>query len=384
MAELDNQGTITISQGFVLNEASAAHSNSGTFEINTGGILYLTQSGTTPSFTSTGSLTADSATTITINGGLFDYQIGTFTINSSFSATNNAAIQFSDSLINMGTLTLSSSTLTCTTALNNQSTINLTNSTINGSGTLINSGTLTAITSTLGIDFDNAGTANFTHTCSINNAVTTQPNSTIHMNCTTTYNTLTIANGFTNHGLIYFTNGGITSTGAIDVTSGTLVNAADGTIESTSIPLYPGYGNSILAELDNQGIMTISQGFVLNKTSAAHINSGTFEINTGGTLYLTQSGTTPSFTSTGTLTVDSAATISVNGGTFDNQTGSFIIKSAFTANNNASLQFSDSLTNLGTLTLSSSTLSCSTAFNNQNTININTSVYHIFYTFNMH
>jgi len=67
--------------------------------------------------------------------------------------------------------------------------------------------------------------------------------------------------------------------GTIDITSGTLVNASDGTIQSTSIPLYAGYGNSILAPLDNQGTVTISQGFYINKANESHYNSGDIQIN---------------------------------------------------------------------------------------------------------
>jgi len=373
LAPLDNQGTVTISQGFVLNKASATHTNSGTFEINTGGTLYLTQSGTTPSFTNTGTLTVDSAAAMTLNGGTFNYDSGTFDLIGTLSATSST-LNFTPAFNNTSVITLSSSTLNCDSSFTNQNTLSLTNSTIGGSGTLTNSATLSTYSGTLDLDFDNYGTATFSYTSFINNTLTTHPNSTIHIYVNTTYNTLTIANGFTNHGLIYFTNAaGYSSRGTIDITSGTLVNASDGTIQSTSIPLYAGYGNSILAPLDNQGTVTISQGFVLNEASATHTNSGTFEINTGGALYLTQSGTTPSFTNTGTFIADSATTISINGGTFDYQIGTFLSNGSFSATNNASLQFSDSLINRGSFALTSSTLTCTIALNNQNSISINTS-----------
>ena len=120
-------------------------------------------------------------------------------------------------------------------------------STISGTGTINNSGALTAFTSVIDMDFVNDAYLGLTHICSINASLTTTTNSRININCTTTANEITIANGFTNHGLIYFTNSGITSLGIIDITSGTLINAPDGTIESTSITLYPGMGNRIAA-----------------------------------------------------------------------------------------------------------------------------------------
>ena len=278
LAELDNQGTVTISQGFILNEASATHTNSGTFEINTGGTLYLTQSGTIPSFTSTGSFTVDSAAVITLNGGTFNYNSGTFDLNGSLSATTTV-LNFTPSFINTVVISLNNSTLNCTASFTNQNTLNFTSSTIAGSGSLINSGTLTAYDGILSIDFDNAGTASFRHYCSINNAFTTQPNSTIHIYINTSYNTLTIANGFTNHGLIYFTNGSYSNRGTIDITNGTLVNAPDGIIETNNLALYPGYSNSILAPLDNQGAMNFNNSMTINKANESHYNSGEIQLN---------------------------------------------------------------------------------------------------------
>jgi len=79
------------------------------------------------------------------------------------------------------TLSLSSRTLTINGVgtINDSGNVSMNTSTINGSGTLTNSGTLTAYDGILSIDFDNSGSASFRHYCSINNAFTTQPNSTI-------------------------------------------------------------------------------------------------------------------------------------------------------------------------------------------------------------
>ncbi len=171
-APLDNQGTIILDRSMTINKASAAHSNSGTISINSG-TLTLTQSGTTPSFTNTGIITADSSTGITINGGSFNYSSGTFTLYGSFSATN-VTLDFTPAFINMGSVGLTSSTLSCASTFTNQNALNLTGSTINGNGSLTNSGTMTVRGSTFNLDFDNDGFANFNGTCNINNAFTTQ------------------------------------------------------------------------------------------------------------------------------------------------------------------------------------------------------------------
>jgi len=369
LASLDNQGTVTISQGFILNKESAVYTNSGAFDINMGGTLYLTQSGINPSFSNTGTLTVDSAAVITLNGGTFNYNSGTLDLIGSFSATS-ATVNFTPVFINYSVINLSSSTLNCAASFTNQNELTLSYSTISGSGPFTNAGTLTAYDGILDLDFDNHGSASFRHYCSINNAITTQPNSTIHVYVNTTYNTLTIANGFTNHGLIYFTNAaGYTSRGTIDITSGTLINAPDGAIQSTSIPLYSGYGNSILASLDNQGTVTISQGFILNKESAVYTNSGAFDINMGGTLYLTQSGINPSFSNTGTLTVDSAAVITLNGGTFNYNSGTLDLIGSFSATS-ATVNFTPVFINYSVINLSSSTLNCAASFTNQNELTL--------------
>src|SRR5262249_56988115 len=69
------------------------------------------------------------------------------------------------------------------------------------------------------------------------------------------------------------------------------------------------------AQLDNRGTVTVGAPFTLNKTSGAHLNSGTFDLSTQD-MTLTQNGTTPSFTTTGTITIGAGHTLSVNGGTF--------------------------------------------------------------------
>jgi hypothetical protein len=107
--------------------------------------------------------------------------------------------------------------------------------------------------------------------------------------------------------------GGFGST--LAVTSGTLVNANRAVLRSSS----QAAGHTLAAVLDNQGTLEVqgTNPLTLNRADAAHLNSGTIAV-TGGDLTLTQTGTTPSVTSTGAITVGTGRTLSVSGGTFTN------------------------------------------------------------------
>ena len=100
-------------------------------------------------------------------------------------------------------------------------------------------------------------------------------------------------------------------TASLVVTAGTLVNAAGGTISaSTPFADAPRY---LTAQLDNQGTLTTSGPLVLNAASAQHTNEGTINVS-GGDLTVSQSGTNPSFTNSGTITIGSGRTLQFNGG----------------------------------------------------------------------
>src|SRR5208283_2942964 len=106
---------------------------------------------------------------------------------------------------------------------------------------------------------------------------------------------LTVAQGFTNAGAIALTDIGTQdnypyNTASLVVTSGTLVNAAGGTITaSTPFANAPRY---LTAQLDNQGTLTTSGPLVLNAASAQHTNEGTINVS-GGDLTVSQSAPIP-------------------------------------------------------------------------------------------
>jgi len=117
----------------------------------------------------------------------------------------NVTFTFTPAFTNAMNMSLSSSTITCASTFTNQNSLSLTSSTINGSGTFTNTGTMSANNSTVDVDFDNGGFASFWNSCNINGTFTTQTNSTIRLSSAYAAGVyLTIANGFTNNGLIEY------------------------------------------------------------------------------------------------------------------------------------------------------------------------------------
>src|SRR5207247_6626136 len=91
---------------------------------------------------------------------------------------------------------------------------------------------------------------------------------------------------------------------------------------------------TLAVEHDNQCNLAISkpQGFTLCPLSAVIPTSGTISVASGN-LTLNQTGTTPSFTNTGTITIASGHTFTVNGGTFNATSGSLTGPGVFDVNN---------------------------------------------------
>jgi hypothetical protein len=130
--------------------------------------------------------------------------------------------------------------------------------------------------------------------------------------------TLRVANGFTNHGLIE-TSSTLGVAVSIGVTSGTLTNAADGAIHISGLPVY---GLAILyAELNNQGTLTVDGPLDVTADNAAHASSGTINV-TGDDLNVNGSGSSTSFTNTGSIFIASRRTLHFNNMQFYQNGGS--------------------------------------------------------------
>src|SRR4029079_2905167 len=74
----------------------------------------------------------------------------------------------------------------------------------------------------------------------------------------------------------------------------------------------PDGSGAINAQLNNLGILQVNRPLTIDKASAAHTNSGTINVN-GGNLTVSQSGTTPSFSTSGTITIGNGRTLTISG-----------------------------------------------------------------------
>src|SRR5207244_5911511 len=131
--------------------------------------------------------------------------------------------------------------------------------------------------------------------------------------------TLTVATGFPNVGgaTLDIVSGNQAFASQLTVTTGTLTNAASGTIQSLVGAFGP---RTLAAALNNQGTLTVNQPLTLTQASAAHTNSGTIDL-TNADLTVTQSGTSPSFTNSGTVTIGTGHVWTITGGTLNQSAG---------------------------------------------------------------
>src|SRR5438132_5623400 len=133
-----------------------------------------------------------------------------------------------------------------------------------------NEGTLELTGSTLNAGLSNAGLLHVRYNrIYLKGGFTAAAGDTVRLDESSS---LEVASALNNHGMIDFAS----LINVLQLNSGTLVNAADGAIRVL------GYGgHSLVAELDNQGRVTVASSLTLDKAGAAHRNSGTLEL-TGG------------------------------------------------------------------------------------------------------
>jgi hypothetical protein len=337
-AELNNLGTLEVALGasstFTLSKASAHHANGNLIDLN-GGLFTITQSGTAPSFANSGTIDGTGGGDVTISGGVFN-NTGALSISSGRTLTLQSIV-FNDLLGGTfggsgTTLLLSSSTMNSTPDYSTAgSTVVMYSSTWNGPGTFTNASTtvtLVLTSSAINAPFVQPGGATLACQggCALGGAFGPNPSGSVIriQGSSSSTGTLTVANGFVNEGLIELTSTLANQAATLNVTAGTLTNAAGGQI--SALAGAGGTANRTLgAELNNLGTLEVALGasstFTLNKGSSDHMNSGQFNL-TGGSFLLSQTGTTPTLTNTGTIHVGNSLNFTITGGSLTNFSGS--------------------------------------------------------------
>ena len=293
--EFDNQGTITLNRPLTINRAGAGHTNTGTIDVS-GGDLTLLQTGVTPSFTTGGTITIGAGRTFTVNGGALNYNAGT--------------------MGGSGTLAINSASVTATQDFSTATTaLTLATSTWGGTGKLtVAAGTSLGVrSSTINTRLLNQGTMDVHGSSAFNDSVTNATGAILRLQGDGASGTsnLTVLNGFTNDGLIVLTDSTSSYGAVLNVTNGTLTNAVGATIRTDTGTVG---SRTLNARLDNEGTLAVLRALTLSKASAAHVNRGTIDVH--DKLTIAQSGTTPSFTQLGTLTMGSGDTVAVTSGSF--------------------------------------------------------------------
>jgi len=195
-------------------------------------------------------------------------------------------------------------------------------STINGPGTFRNStGVTTVLLSGCIVNsaLVNDGTLRVQRSGTWNGGYTSGSGSTLRVESESGIaSTLTTA-GFTNNGTLELTTSSSTNNSSLTLSSGTLANAT-----GSALLFSAGTGGTrtLTGQLDNAGAVTVNAATTLTGSGADHVNEGTGTLDlAGGNLTITQTGTTPSFTNTGTLTIGATRTVTVTGGEFVNAVG---------------------------------------------------------------
>jgi hypothetical protein len=209
---------------------------------------------------------------------------------------------------------------------------------------------------------NNLGTLLANGATNITDTLTTAPGSLLRIQGNGTFSTatLTVARGFENAGTVELTDTTSSYGATLAVTNGKLVNLPGALVSVVAGTNGP---RTLTAELDNQGALAVALGvgrtFSVNRPSSVHVNSGTIDVS-GGDLTITQSGTTPSFTNVGAMTLGGNDTLTVSGGVFSYGGGTLDGPGTLVLSGVNPAIFSKPHT-LGSIIMSSSTASFSSA-----------------------
>jgi hypothetical protein len=183
--------------------------------------------------------------------------------------------------------------------------------------TITNAGVLQIFGAIVNDGIVNTGTVQLRASSSLVGNITNNAGGTVLVEATNGVNaTATLSGSVTNRGTVVLTHVGTgagTEAATLTQTAAALVNEVGGVVRAEA---GGSAGPRVLSvALDNRGLLEVNQTLVMNRASAVHVNSGSVMLG-GGDLVVTQSGTNPSWTNTGLLTVPAGRTLGVSGGTF--------------------------------------------------------------------
>jgi len=306
-AALANHGTVNVNNWPLhITMDGAVNTSDGTINV-TGNDLTITQVGTSPQFTNSGTITIGSGRSLFIDNGNFLPVSGSGIIDNAgtIALTNNAALVLTDDFTN-----------------GPQARISLTDASCTGSFVLTNMGDLIVDNSSLAPELVNetSGFFQVQRGCAADGTIRNDGFIQIFGSWFSGSGFLTCAQQCTNNGILEFygtQSGTVQGEGTLTVQNGSLENNGTLNANGDAGPPYLA-AHHLDAALANHGTINLNNWPLrISKGGAVHTNDGTININ-GHDLTIDQSGTAPAFQNDGTLSVDSARTVFVTGGTMTN------------------------------------------------------------------
>ena len=193
--------------------------------------------------------------------------------------------------------------------------------TVVGSGSIVNTNDLTIQSCTIAPDLDNQGILTALKTTSVTGAFSNGIDDTLIILAQSGGSAnMTVANSFTNYGDIILTSDVADDThlSTLSLTAGSITNSSSGTI-TADLGSSTGGSRRLYAALNNQGtIQNENIDLIIEKSGAHHTNSGTIEV-LSGPIHLNLTGV-GSFINNGTVHFNNLQTLTVDQGTFNNNT----------------------------------------------------------------
>ncbi len=275
---VDNQGSIVVLQPLTWQSTNTLVSNSGTLDVS--GNVTFNQTGSAL-FSTTGTVNIAAGRALVFNGGSIAQDGGAFT--------------------GTGSLSIFAATIT-------------------GAGAFVNPATRSALLRgvTVSAPLINAGTLEVDGSNSFQGGFTAPENSVLRIVASgaTGNSQLTVASGFLNEGSIELSATTSTYSASLTVSSGTLQNEPTGVIASE---VGSGGPRTLTAAVYNLGLIDVNHPLVWNGVSAVQTNDGS--ILADANLSIVQSGTTPSFSNLGSISVAATRTFALSGGSFTQSAG---------------------------------------------------------------